>query len=800
MTNNDIEEIVYNEEKFNSIKKEMENVWMNDPINRTELDNNLSRFFINLYEDYSQNCLLIRLLQFQCQCNTIGSSFIVPFYHSRKFTNIDRIVNALKNSEDTQKLINFFKRCKNPLINYYFWNITFPNIFGSFFSQEFCEAAFTFLTKFKDDVHIFSKGVISFINHNYLFQNSFLNTFYTLLNRPYKNKEEPQFYGWCEYNQDRFDNIILIALIEASKQLNSHQIMALNMFIDKYQEEAEKLIFSDIIIDSLKNIWPYSSYFLPTEMISDVNEKYINNQQSFTNYQSLLQNFFKEVKSLTAKNEFKMSELVSMKESFIITNLDLIIIYAIIGEKISTNYPNIQEDSQTLIQIKDNLLVDFMLDRCFKYYRLDIIFPHSIKPKIQKTKCSESIIQEWQRHEEECKLRNENPLSVIFNNEPIDENVAFYGLYTSYQQRKSLQDYKTELTQKMGKLIPLQKSVEFQNSMIEMSFLRLTRLMDSTEFPDSLIMLYINHIKSLLFTFSMEYLISDRELVPLYKTVFEETFNNQYQSDLLLRIKDFTFKKDPSSILIDFSQKFFSDLKIKLIGSIPDDMNLNGKNKQEISSALKKKALRSTDPKSFSLEMIRKIEFALTINHFLNNPQKFEINSSYVNDTIDFSELKSTFDGLDDKGVFSYIGAVCYRLYSEYKTSSNLNIGVFLDSVPNILKMISQFFFKNEIGILNVHPSINASNKVNQIDSFVDCVFEYSLSSDKLTRYKNLINECKNEKINVLTFYIKAVEYVSVFINENKFNESFSSIHKIIQQIDELRSYLPILIKVESDS
>lgn len=165
----------------------MENDWMKDPINKAELDKNLSNYFIHLHEEYSQNCLLIGLLQFQCQCEKINSSFIVPFYSSRKFDNIDYIINNLKSPKKIDKFINFFEENKSPLINYYFWNIIFPNIFGSFFSQEFCESAFNFLTKFQDNADIFSKGVISFINHNYLFQNSFLNTFYTLINRSCEN-------------------------------------------------------------------------------------------------------------------------------------------------------------------------------------------------------------------------------------------------------------------------------------------------------------------------------------------------------------------------------------------------------------------------------------------------------------------------------------------------------------------------------------------------------------------------------------------------------------------------------------
>lgn len=111
-------------------------------------------------------------------------------------------------------------------------------------------------------------------------------------------------------------------------------------------------------------------------MIANIEEKHINNPNSYKNRKNLLEKFFSEAKKLTIKTDFKISDLVSEKESFIV----IILIYSILDEKISTNYPNLIEDSQIIQQKNDNLIT-FMLSRCFKYHKIEIYFDHKIQPK-----------------------------------------------------------------------------------------------------------------------------------------------------------------------------------------------------------------------------------------------------------------------------------------------------------------------------------------------------------------------------------------------------------------------------------
>lgn len=152
--------------------------------------------------------------------------------------------------------------------------------------------------------------------------------------------------------------------------------------------------------------------------------------------------------------------------------------------------------------------------------------------------------------------------------------------------------------------------------------------MDASEFPDSLVFVYINHVKSLIFTFSKETLIRDSQLIPLFETVFQEMFSDKYESELLLHIKDFTFRKDSSSTLFDYFMKVFNELKAKFINSIPNEINLNGKNKQQIVSEHKRRNIKSEISESFSFNFIRKIEFSLAVGCLLNNPQKLQFGSA----------------------------------------------------------------------------------------------------------------------------------------------------------------------------
>lgn len=789
MANNNLE---YDEEVFLSMKEKMENDWKTDPINEEELDQHFSGFFLKQYENFTQNSLLIWSLQFQNQCKKIGSPFIVPYLRQRNY-NLALSFDKFIEDQNIEKFTNFFT---DPIMTYYFWNITFPNIFGSFFSSEFCKDALTFLTKFINSKDIYSVGVISFINHNILFQSTLLNVFYTLLNQQCtdKNDSDVSFYKWCQYDQDQIENIFQIALTEALQQLDSHQIEALNTLFDKYPQKAKEHIFSDIILYNLKYVWPYSSYFLPNAMLDSITENYTNNNQPLEDRIAFLDKIIPIAKGLTSKADCHLSYFVSSPAFINVTNLDLIFIYSLCSKNIFSRYPNIHSDSEQLKQKSGQELIEFMLSRSFKYHRIEYTIIHSIQLKsIPKIKDQE-IENEWMKHEEQCKHRNEHPLAVIFNDQPIDKKLAYYGLHKAYHKRINLQEYKDKMANKLGCLIPIQTAMKMQDSMIEMSTIGLSKLIPFDSIPGSLQNLYANYVKNYLFAFVKENLEVKSESDELFDKVYEKVFNDQIQVELTSKIeniKDFAIGKKASSFLFELYSSFFTMVQEKFVDSLPEDK----KNKATFYKGL---SIRSTlDSKSFEYAFcfIRKIEYPLIVGYFLNAPQKFsdEPDNTFL-DGLDFSEYQRIFDTLDSFGVFSYIESVCYNLFKEFKSDeekSEVNFGKLFVSIPTILEMVDQFFYKQN-NCVKIHPYIKPSfmdfeDKTAQNHEFVQLIFKYANSNKNMTVYSDLIKQYDEGLINAIDFYVKLVNSAYDFFENCGFRESFASIQKIFDEIEQMK-------------
>ena len=130
----------------------------------------------------------------------------------------------------SKKTILFLDKHDNDEIKKYFWNTTFPNIFHGFVSDEMCEKAECYLKEIYNEgkFEYFIQGSISFIFHNYLFQNSFQ---YNL------------------FHPSNSNNTITDHFIDSLFKLNPHQNNILKMLLTENKEEFSAAI--DEIIQEL---------------------------------------------------------------------------------------------------------------------------------------------------------------------------------------------------------------------------------------------------------------------------------------------------------------------------------------------------------------------------------------------------------------------------------------------------------------------------------------------------------------------------------------------------------------------
>lgn len=105
----------------------------------------MSYFYIKHVQDYSINCLFIELLDFQIQLSEEQENFpfIYPVQEENNFAIsrnleeksktiskknfLDCVDSLIIKDEFKNNLITFLN--DNPNFDYYFWNVTFPNIF-----------------------------------------------------------------------------------------------------------------------------------------------------------------------------------------------------------------------------------------------------------------------------------------------------------------------------------------------------------------------------------------------------------------------------------------------------------------------------------------------------------------------------------------------------------------------------------------------------------------------------------------------------------------------------------------------
>ncbi|OHT00681.1 hypothetical protein TRFO_32597 [Tritrichomonas foetus] len=304
-------------------------------------------YFIKLHKDFEKKALLFEILELQIhnKKNKIVykspgeskkgnktasgySGYQIPWYNSEifalRYSHIKNDTMPVFTKPDKFKdiLIDFFSQ--NSQFLYYFWNVTFPNVLGSFLSLEYCSTAKNFLLTFSNNFDFVFPGYISFLRHNFYFQNQFLRSFYMQI---------------CSESVDPL-TALSEAFIFATTKLNIHQFQILVELGE--HKERYKDIFVELFYNQLE-LWQYSSLLSPGDFlrqnrlntcerveellkdhdISKSDPKFVGN----TNLEDFMINIFDNIQEDLITNDIKLSEVIyTYQDVYIITYLDVILL------------------------------------------------------------------------------------------------------------------------------------------------------------------------------------------------------------------------------------------------------------------------------------------------------------------------------------------------------------------------------------------------------------------------------------------------------------------------------------------
>lgn len=798
----------YDEKTFLQYKNKMSKNWMNIFITQESLEKSTTDFFLNLNHDYNENCILIELLRFQLYYEKSISQFLIP-----SICKIDEPVKKqflldFKVGKLNIYFLDYFDKNPNSILSFYFWTVAFPNLFGSFISKEHCVMAFSFLQKFQDNIEIFANGALSLIENNYLFQNTFLNVFYTKIN--FFNEKS---YEWCEkeYKFDYYEKVIESALTQALYKLNSEQIKAIQILYEKDQHKAEELILTNIILYNLKYIWPYSPLFssnvmlnrngkLMCQLYNDIEAKYKKDENSLENLETFLANFFKTALKLTEQNDIKLScLLITENESMLISNFDIILLSRICNQEIY------QEDVKKLISLENNAdeLIDFILSKAFDFGYFFYQSQHEkLFKKPYKIKNSD-LENKWNNHVSKCKSINENPLSPIFNDQPFDKELAYYGLINTYHEREMLLEYRDQISRHITIVIPLKKIKNVQETFIQIYILRFVNLMkhNNQSFSDFFYSIYTTNLIKLFKQFSnlfYEYESSSdfSFFMEIYDDIFKE-YKKIVEPELIYKFQQFYIEEKGYSDLLNYFTSFLDSLKTKCCESIEANAIIKNRDAKDtlIKSCKGFNCNRDIARERFRtmIVLMKKIEYPLLLSHFSNNLQKIQY--SNPEKIIDFNNdgLKKYFDdNLSNFGVFSYIESVCYYLYNQFKSNDNqISFGDLFVTIPLILCMLQEFYVSPENSLKDGEPHALLAPFLKTSDPKIELakfIFNYAVSNDKMILYKTFIQENNTKKISVVDFFSNLLSKAINEIKENK--DKFPSVKTLYEQLDLLHRFI----------
>lgn len=671
---------------------EMKKHYKEEIINAKDLLNTSSKFFENHVYDYSIHCLFIEFLDFQIYFKgrvdeadqqffneqnksdinlLINSLPVLPFYnknyvyHNNMFNQSyfcnskEKIINSTTGLQ--KKIIEFLE--KNSCFSYYFWNITFPNIFCHFISDEFCKQAKILLLALLDNEVFFSQGASSFIRHSYYFQDFLMKLFFI-------NSQN------CSDPIKCFKK----SLKKSIEKLTIHQLDILETFNDKYPEKCKKFFIDEIIKKGI-NLWMYSPLYSPSKnLFNDSGECNLLNEldkyfEVEDNVNKFFDSIFKKVKLRITSNSIVIHNLIlDSGIKHVVTFLDILIIAKIIGPT--------ERQKPIVKKYIDEFKPGYFLKKAFIYTQCDTFLRNldtsndSKYPTLHKTSFDQNIVKNWNNYVDECKAHNKLPLEFISDEQQLNnfieihgQEMANVGVQLSYYKLEYLNNVDVFLRDKDIALIPFKANIESMKH-----FIQLYSIYYSTTFPFK----YDNLAK---------------EIKNIYITFYKSYFSKLLITDMTsINKKDSKFKAIKKDIIVELENNFNN-----IFNANDESINNIINEYSSIKTSICSKYYRinnasynftGQDKKSLSLypTFLSYLTRSQLIIAYDDHPLKIEDSNISIGMDIDIDI--QDFKNYNSSGIFNYI---FYTIKTFIGMKDQIRLGQFFAFISEMRLLLPQF-------------------------------------------------------------------------------------------------------------
>lgn len=667
---------------------QMKQHYKEEIINAKDLLNKSSHFFENQVYDYSIHCLFMEFLDFQIyfkgrideadqlffkeqnKADIINSLSILPFYnknyiyHNNTFNQSffcnckDRIINSISGLQ--KKIITFLKQ--NPCFNYYFWNVTFPNMFCHFITEELCKQAKTLLLALLDDEEFFSQGASSFIRHNYYFQDFLMKLFFI--------------------NSQNYSDPIKCykkSLKKSIEKLTIHQLDILETFNTKYPTKCKEFFINEIIIKGI-NLWKYSPLYSPSKNLFDnsgecnlLNElnKYFAVEDNISKF---FDSIFKKVKLRITSNNIVIHNLIlNTGIKHVATFLDILILAKIIGPT---------ERQQPIVEkYIDKFDPCYFLTKGFIYTQCDNFlrgkeYVESKQPTLHQPSFDQNIVKNWNNYVDECKTHNKLPLEFISDEQQLNnfieihgQEMANVGVQTSYYKLKFLNDVDNFLRDKDIALIPFKAYIESTKHFIQL------------------------HSIYYSYTFPFKYENLAKNIKNLYVNFYKSYFSRLLLTDITsINEEETNFKKIENEIIVELENNFNNIFNTN-DGSINNIINEYSRIKTSICSkyyTINNDSYNYSDQDKKSLNLYPTFLSYITRSQLIityeDHPLKIEDSniSIFMNSETEIQDLNK----YNSSGIFNYI---YYTIKTFIDMKDQIRLGQFFAFISEMRLLLPQF-------------------------------------------------------------------------------------------------------------
>lgn len=736
--------------RYQELKAKLQNYWKEDTVSSETVLKNFYHFFENNHKQSSYEMLFMNLLDLQCHYQKLFASkdpnltfqklfgknehtfpFIIPFFNQNFIQNplgkqvndqyIQNVIYSLLNDPNTHDRLKDFLS-NNSHMSYYFWNITFPNIFGGFVFFEYCQEAETFLSAFQNEPSIYVPGFFSFIKHNYGFRNSFMENFFMEVQKLVSPDHEQLKVGLQQ------------AFKTAARYLSSSQLSLFKKIIAKYPKETEVEFYERIISNSLK-FWHYSELFYPNNFLFDSAERcpFLQHLESLENKTEFIQPFFTIIEQMneTYGETHLVDVFVISQDPLLLTFLDILILSKV------TQLPNspVQSylDKDQVFNPRYILTKGF---RCCYFHRNKKIKPPSPtreEPTLEPL--DPCIVAQWNKHVERCKLHNEFPLAPVYENIidiDLSDSVLYAGLAITDYNHNLNEYYETDIKGRLHNLIPFKQYLRAQNALCHMTSLYWASQCLSIGEPDFDITvdneIYCRFLSNLLKNLPKHFYSSQNKKIKqefvaslqdnIYHALIQnDQLNSSYRSDknraynlshcyteILARITKKSIKED-RDVIIEF-KKYYDYLEELCRGEILCTYRF----------------YKTTISITGETHQLNELE------HSITNLTKSLVAPDLDNDDFDDSELTEQelefCNNMNSQGLFEYIFGFIKAIETpQFYKDSTVPLGSIFIGIPVIIKMLDQLFVGPQ---RNVHPLFgpDLGLTIDKVFTYVCCQLE----------------------------------------------------------------------------